>query len=82
MSEWEGGGVEGERRETLKQDPHGARSQASEIMTWAEIKSWTLNQLSHLSALILIQFKRLSPPPNVLQGYYPNCQTKDGCQLE
>ena len=34
----------------LAQNPMWAQSHDSEIMTWAEIKSWMLNWLSHLNA--------------------------------
>ena len=55
---------EGQReREDLKQAPHSggaqheARSHAPEIMSWAEIKSRTLNPLSHPGAPFFSSFR-------------------------
>ena len=68
------GGVEGwrerERERILKRLQaqhrawHRAWSHHPEIMTWAEIKSWTVNQLSHPDGLISPLFLK-----DILAGY-------------
>ena len=52
---WRGGGNRRERILSRLHAHHGARCRAQshnpEIMTWAKVKSWTLNQLSHSGIL-------------------------------
>ena len=55
LFKWEGGrGRERERKQTSAEHGVGLRSPSNdpdEIMTWAEIKRWTLNQVSHPGTL-------------------------------
>ena len=49
---------------------HGARTHHCEIMTWAEIKNWTLNWLSHAGALALLLLKNFKNHKFVIRKAY------------
>ena len=81
-SESKGGGAEREGEKTriprklhkTGVEPHaGLKLMNCEIMTWAEIKSWTLNQLSHPGAPWGDLLKHHSWPSN--SGWAPHPQT-------
>ena len=65
-----GGGAEEERITSLLRAEHGARrgarSQDTETMTWPEIKSQTLNRLSHKGVSEIQFFKRFLNGPYYL----------------
>ena len=51
--EREGGRLASRPRDVSAEPITGPHVLNHEIMTWAEIKSWTLNQLSHLGAPVI-----------------------------
>ena len=51
---------------------HGAWSHDPEIMTWAEIKSWMLNRLSHPGALGDLRiFTEINSSPYLFHSFFP-----------
>ena len=77
---WAGEGQKERERENPRQGPVSTKPNVGlylrncEIMTWATIKSWTLNQLSHPGAtkLVTLDLQVLSSSPTLGVDYLKN----------